>query len=935
MSVKRLIAWMAAPALSVSASSARAQTATETAAGGGPLLLFGALGAGAVLLVLGGAWWSNRRLKREVEQRKRAEDQLQREKAVLSTVLNAISQGLVAFDRDLKLIAWNDHLAEVRGYPPELLREGTPFEAFMRYDLEQGEFAVSDPEVSLSKLMAQAGRFESHHFERERPDGRFLEVRGGPIPGGGFVSTYTDVTERKRAEGELRRARSEAERANLSKSRFLANMSHEIRTPMNAIVGMCYLARQTRLDPRQREYLRNIQVASNTLLGVINDVLDLSKIEAGKLELESIRFSVNEVVENLIKIHGLKAEEKGVELFVDLDPRLPERLVGDPLRFGQVLSNLVNNAIKFTEKGEVVVRLALARRTSRHVELRCEVSDTGVGITAEKQEHLFEPFEQADGSTTRRYGGTGLGLSISRQLVAHMGGEIGVVSEPGEGADFWFTLRLGVPEALEERGERRPPAGLRVLVVDDSATSRKVLRTMLESFGFHVVLSESAEAAEQAFAEGRFDLVITDWRMPGADGLETARRLRASGDDGHRPPMVIMVTAYGSERVRDEAMAEGLDGYLTKPVTPSSLLDTIMETFSRHSEEHLSTTLAEARPRIGEGRVLLVEDNAINRQVAGELLVNAGLTVSEVVNGAEAVAAIQRDAFDLVLMDIQMPEMDGYEATRRIRADGFDRLPIIAMTAHALGGDRERCLEAGMNDHLGKPIDPPRLYATLRHWLGRGDVVEEESPADLAPPQSDEAPRLDRDRGLQRLAGNEALFEALLNEFVQDHGDDGRAIGEALERGAPMVAARLAHTLAGAAGTLGLMRLHRLAKELEGLAEAGEGGAEEACRLLADELTEVAEELAGEPAPVSIPEGEGRAEPEDAADLLRALIERLERSDPNAQEYLPLLESGWLGEDPDGVLATAADRIREYDFQEALTEVRRFVGKDETENGTP
>ena len=1075
------------------------------------IALWGGGAGGVVLLVLAWISWWNRRLAREVGQRTRAEDQLQREKAVLSTVLNSISQGLVAYDRDLRLIAWNEQLAEVRGYPPELLREGTPFENFMRHDLEQGEFAVSDPDATLDELLAQAGRFETHHFERQRPDGHFLEVRGGPIPGGGFVSTYTDITKRKRAEEQLKQARAEAEEANRSKSRFLANMSHEIRTPMNAIVGMCYLAQRTELDPAQRGYLNNIQVASDTLLGVINDVLDLSKIEAGKLELESVPFSLDEVIDNLIKIHGLRAEQKGLELFVSIEPDTPRTLVGDPLRLGQVLSNLVNNALKFTERGEVVVRVGLDRRSLRHADLRFAVSDSGIGIEAEALPHLFQPFEQADGSTTRRFGGTGLGLSISRQLVERMEGRIEARSEPGEGATFRFTARFEIPVegTGEGTGEGRQPAhldisalppGLRVLVVDDSATSQDVLRGMLMSFGFHVDVVGSGEAALAAVgaaaSRGSYDLVLMDWRMPGLDGLETTRRLRAlerggaGGREGSRggggTPVIIMVTAYGGEEVRGEARRAGLDGFLHKPVTASTLLDVIVDTVAR---SHVPAPSARGESPVGPvdgrfdfhgARVLLVEDNAINRQVARELLESVNLRVTEAVNGVEAVAAVsadaERESFDLVLMDIQMPEMDGFDATRGIRADErFARLPIIAMTAHALSADRERCLAAGMNDHVGKPIDPPGLFAAIARWMGereteggreataaderavrrvlvadderanrtvvralleaRGFAVEEaedgeavlkrlaeagasvdlvlmdiqmprldgcaatrrirdderlrgvpvvaltgqiegalcggepafdgrvDKPvdpdqlveavrralaADVAgraakapqetpqetPQEAAELPRLDRAWGLKRVADNEALLERLWRDFMIEHGDDVARLREALAAGELERVARLGHALAGVSGTIGARRLYAVAREVELLAEQGQGAAAEA-RLAGDEglereLTALfaaideALQARAEPTLDSPPGSAARALPDDAIQLLSAVMRMLEECDPRAQEYAAALDGGWLGEDPEGLLTQAAEQIREYNFDRALELLRRY-----------
>jgi PAS domain S-box-containing protein len=647
-----------------------------------------------------------------------------------------------------------------------------------------------------------------------------------------------DLTARKQVEEALLLARQLAEDANRAKGDFLANMSHEIRTPMNAIIGMTHLSLQTKLTRKQRDYLEKIDSASRSLLGIINDILDFSKIEAGKLEMESVEFRLEEVLDNVTSLVGLKAQEKGLELLFSLDVNVPDELVGDPLRLGQVLLNLVSNAVKFTEEGEVVVAAERLAGDDSGITLKFSVRDTGIGLSAEQQARLFESFSQADGSTTRKYGGTGLGLAISKSLVEMMGGSIEVESTLGKGSTFAFTVVLGRSVARgTERARPLPEASeTRVLVVDDNATSRTILKDLLASFGFDATLCASgaegiAEVRAAAAGGSPYSLVLMDWRMPGMNGVEAAQAITTDANLSPHP-RIVLVTAYGREEVMQQAKATRLDGFLIKPVNSSVLFDTIMNALGREGtpivqSQRAARADAGDQARVHGSRVLLVEDNATNQEVALEILQAGAVEVAVAENGLEALAAVNEQAFDAVLMDVQMPEMDGLEATRAIRREPrLQAMPIIAMTANAMAGDRERCLAAGMNDYLSKPIDPDELFAALARWVHRTGLPTE--PAMASDPHLEQSRQIrvsdpdfgplagfDVQAGIRRLGGNQALYARLLADFVRDHGGDVEAIREALLRGDVTRAKRLAHTLKGLAGNLSATAVQGAAKALD------------------------------------------------------------------------------------------------------------------------
>ncbi|MCC6129918.1 MAG: response regulator [Acidobacteria bacterium] len=884
-----------------------------------------------------------RKLERQKLEKGRAERELSRQEQRYERLVDSLSSYFVYSKTPAgRLASVSASVKQVLGFSPEVFRDrfaeglSAPAPAEGSKEREERTFEVELDDES-------GGR---HHVELSevvlRDDsGHILAVDG----------IARDVTAQRVLEEELRAAKQQAEAANQAKSQFLANMSHEIRTPLNAILGMTGLALKSATSARQRDQLEKIRASARHLVEIIEDILDLSRIEAGRLSIANQEFDLDDMLTELADVAGVRAAQKGLEVLFTPLPGVPRKLRGDPVRLKQVLLNLLGNATKFTDSGEIEVRIEPLETGNERVTLRFSVRDTGIGIAPENLSRLFEPFTQVDSSSTRRYGGAGLGLAICRRLVRSMGGDLIAESQAGAGSVFSFELPFGLTSGPS--GPRPLAETLRdlsVIVADDHQSTRLALSTMLETLTCRVTSAASGDEAlslaKAAAEDGHpFKLAVLDWRMPGLDGIETAARMSAIDN----PPKVILVTAYDSEELAHEAEAAGIRRVLHKPVSPSTLHDAVVQAFASGPAVRLRDGRSPIRRFAAGQEVLLVEDHPVNRDLARELLTQAGLRVIEAQDGLEALEQLEKQRFDVVLMDIQMPRMDGLEAVRAIRArpDLVD-LPVIAMTAHAMVGDREHFLASGMSDYVSKPIEEDDLFSVLARWLKAAPAGEEARPeaAAASEPQAESGlplslPGLDVTGGLRRAGGNIKLYRRLVGSLLKDLESVVSRLSGHLAARETKDARDVLHTLKGTAGTVGATAVAAEAAALESELKK----APDATLSLA-RLSQLTSEAARSAASIAMPEqtvsaiqaGEekvlDKATAERALPVVSRLQEEVASNDLAAPKTLSELDAILAG-NLNRQVRLAEDHLMLLDFEAAVKEVGELAAQIQRALGEP
>ncbi|MGM7319467.1 response regulator [Idiomarina sp. ST10R2A5] len=798
-------------------------------------------------------WWSRRNaLTAPFRQPFLSSDSLQ----LFEQVFNDLPTRVYWRDPQLKLLGGNRAFANDFGVTPESLAG--------KSDAEIESLAANDVLLERDKkTFSQKAPSVNAEIELKVDNkSQWVEHSSVPLYDDdhniiGILGSYYDISGIKSVAEEMEKAKETAERANQSKGEFLANMSHEIRTPINAIVGMANLCLKTELNQKQKRYIKVIDSSSQALLGVINDILDFSKIDAGKLTVERIPFDLQDVLTSLADMFAYRAYDKDLEFIINLPANIPTRLIGDPLRLNQVLVNLISNAIKFTEDGEINVAVNLLDSSKDNVLLRISVTDTGIGMDEEQRANLFKAFTQADTSTTRKYGGTGLGLAISRRLILLMGGDIGVTSAAGQGSTFYIEVELPLQKEQDNSHHQyllQKLSGVRILAIDDNLSTREMLYEMLRSYQVDVKVCRTAEQALQVFQQSveednPYQLVLVDWRLPGMDGLEFCQTITERYADDVRPKLTL-ATGYYAEELSEKAKQAGVNDIISKPFTASTLGRSLASTlFQRELPDESDAESGDGIPEsILRAPILVVEDNEINQQVAREILTSHKFKVDIVENGQLAVEAVHNKNYSLVLMDIQMPVMDGLKAARTIRADfNYQQLPILAMTANAMSGDEERSLAAGMQGHIAKPIDEQQLIKAIIKWAVPGDYTNNQQPEVPAATEEDEPAKppvripqvkgIEFETALKRLQYNVELYLKLVEQLYETYQGSATKVSDFITRGQHDSARRYFHSLKGAAANLGFTQLQNKAADLEQF--MAEGNIDK----VADQITELEKRL--------------------------------------------------------------------------------------------